>query len=139
MTNKGKIIQIIGPVVDVEFSEEGKLPQLLNALKVRSGKNEIILEVVKHLDPTRVRAISLQSTDGLQRGLEVEDTGKMIEVPVGPEVLGKLFDVCGNMIGEAGNPSASSGSTKKFKTFSPIHRQAPAFTEQSTKTEVFET
>jgi F-type H+-transporting ATPase subunit beta len=130
MTNKGKIIQIIGPVVDVEFSEEGKLPQLLNALKVKNGKNEIILEVVKHLDPTRVKAISLQSTDGLQRGLEVEDTGKMIEVPVGPEVLGNLFNVTGQVLNK---------TDKKFTKFSAIHRQAPAFTEQSTKTEVFET
>jgi len=130
MTNKGKIIQIIGPVVDVEFSEEGKLPQLLNALKVKNGKNEIILEVVKHLDPIRVKAISLQSTDGLQRGLEVEDTGKMIEVPVGPEVLGNLFNVTGQVLNK---------TDKKFIKFSAIHRQAPAFTEQSTKTEVFET
>ena len=84
--NKGKIIQIIGPVVDVEFSEEGKLPPIFNALKVKGPQGGVVLEVVKHLDPTRVKTISLQSTDGLKRGLEVEDTGKMIEVPVGPEV-----------------------------------------------------
>lgn len=128
--NKGKIIQIIGPVVDVEFSEEGKIPSLFNALKVKSGDKEIILEVVKHLDPTRVKTISLQSTDGLQRGLEVEDTGKMIEVPVGPEVLGNLFNVVGDALNK---------TDKKFTKFSAIHRQAPAFTEQATKTEVFET
>jgi len=128
--NKGKIIQIIGPVVDVEFPEEGKLPQLFNALKIKNGNKEIILEVVKHLDPTRVKAISMHSTDGLQRGLEVEDTGKMIEVPVGPEVLGNLFNVIGNVLNK---------TDKKFTKFSPIHRQAPAFTEQATKTEVFET
>jgi F-type H+/Na+-transporting ATPase subunit beta len=139
--NKGKIIQIIGPVVDVEFAEEAKLPQLFNALKIKNGNKEIILEVVKHLDPTRVKAISMHSTDGLQRGLEVEDTGKMIEVPVGPEVLGKLFDVCGNMIGGTDNPPSpkASDGQRKFTKFSPIHRQAPAFTEQATKTEVFET
>jgi F-type H+-transporting ATPase subunit beta len=128
--NKGKIIQIIGPVVDVEFEEEGKLPAIYNALKVKNGKNEIILEVVKHLDPTRIKAISLQSTDGLQRGLEVEDTGKMIEVPVGPEVLGNLFNVTGQVLNK---------TDKKFTKFSAIHRASPAFTEQSTKTEVFET
>jgi len=128
--NKGKIIQIIGPVVDVEFSEEGLLPRLFNALVIKHNKQEIILEVVKHLDPTRVRAISLQSTDGLQRGLEVEDTGKMIEVPVGPEVLGNLFNVTGHVLNK---------TDKKFTKHLPIHRQAPAFTEQATKTEVFET
>jgi F-type H+-transporting ATPase subunit beta len=128
--NKGKIIQIIGPVVDVEFPEGGNLPQIYNALKIKNGKTEIILEVLKHLDPTRVRAISMNSTDGLQRGLEVEDTGKMIEVPVGPEVLGNLFNITGHVLNK---------TDKKFTKFSPIHRQAPAFTEQSTKTEVFET
>jgi len=127
--NKGKIIQIIGPVVDVEFSE-GELPQIFNALKIKHDGKEIILEVVKHLDPTRVRAISMNSTDGLQRGLEVEDAGKMIEVPVGPEVLGNLFNVTGHVLNK---------TDKKFTKFSAIHRQAPAFTEQSTKTEVFET
>ncbi len=129
--NKGKIIQIIGPVVDVEFPGEGKLPFLFSALKVRSeAEKEVILEVVKHLEPTRIRAISLQTTDGLRRGLDVEDTGKMIEVPVGPEVLGNIF----NVIGESLNDK-----TKKFKKFMPIHRFSPPFTEQATKTEVFET
>jgi len=128
--NKGKIIQIIGPVVDVEFSEEGKLPQLFNALKVKNGDKVIVLEVVKHLDLTKVKTISLQSTDGLKRGLEVEDTGDQILVPVGPEVLGNLF----NVIGEPLNKT-----DKKFKKHWPIHRPSPAFTEQATKTEVFET
>jgi F-type H+-transporting ATPase subunit beta len=126
---KGKIIQIIGPVVDVEFPEEGKLPALFNALKVEGPAGKVILEVVKHLDQTKVKAISLQSTDGLQRGTEVEDTGNQIMVPVGPEVLGNLFDVCGNLLeGKA-----------TFKKHWPIHRQSPTFTEQATKTEVFET
>ncbi|OGZ65439.1 MAG: F0F1 ATP synthase subunit beta [Candidatus Staskawiczbacteria bacterium RIFCSPLOWO2_01_FULL_37_25b] len=128
--NKGKIIQIIGPVVDVEFSEEGKLPPIFNALKVKGPQGGVVLEVVKHLDPTRVKTISLQSTDGLKRGLEVEDTGKMIEVPVGPEVLGNLF----NVIGEPLNKTET-----KFKKHLPIHRPSPSFVEQSTKTEVFET
>jgi len=128
--NKGKIIQIIGPVVDVEFSEEGKLPPIFNALKIKHDGKEIVLEVVKHLDPTRVKAISLQSTDGLKRGLEVEDTGKMIEVPVGPDVLGNLFNVLGQVLNK---------TDKKFTKHLPIHRPSPSFVEQSTKTEVFET
>jgi F-type H+-transporting ATPase subunit beta len=133
---KGKIIQIIGPVVDVEFPEDSKLPALFNALKIKGPAGDVILEVVKHLDQTKIKAISLQSTDGLQRGTEVEDTGKMIEVPVGPEVLGNLFDVCGNLLED---PSAGSGQASKFKKHWPIHRPSPAFTEQATKTEVFET
>jgi F-type H+-transporting ATPase subunit beta len=135
----GKIIQIIGPVVDVEFSDEGKLPQLFNALKVKKpyfaeasqGENDyIILEVVKHLDENKVRTISMHSTDGLMRGMDAKDTGEQISVPVGPEVLGNLFDVCGNVL---------SGKTQKFSKKWPIHRQSPSFTEQATKTEIFET
>lgn len=127
--NKGKIIQITGPVVDVEF-EEGKLPDIYNALKTKIDEKEITLEVVKHLEPTRVRAISLSSTDGLRRGLEVIDEEKMIEVPVGQEVLGNIFEVTGKSLN---NPE------KKFNQFSPIHRKAPELTEQTTKVEVFET
>ena len=128
--NKGKIIQIIGPVVDVEFEEGHSLPAIYNALKIKHGKQEIILEVVKHLDLTKIKTISLQSTDGLQRGAEVEDTGRQIEVPVGQEVLGNLFNVIGQPLNE---------TKKTFKKHWPIHRNPPAFTEQSTKTEVFET
>ncbi len=136
---KGKIVQIIGPVVDVEFSDEGNLPEIFNALKVerphsakasRGESGLVTLEVVKHLDLTKVRTISLQSTDGLQRGLPVEDTGKQIEVPVGSEVLGNIFNVIGHTLNK---------TDKKFKKLMPIHQPAPAFTEQSTKTEVFET
>src|SRR3989339_916880 len=129
----GKIIQIIGPVIDVEFPEGIKLPEIYNALKIfstNSGQDEITLEVVKHLEPGRIRAISMQSTDGLKRGLEVIDMEKQIEVPVGPEVLGNLFNLLGKPLND----------TKiKFKKFYPIHRSAPPFVEQSTKTEVFET
>ncbi len=142
--NKGNIIQIIGPVVDVEFSDEGKLPEIFNALKISGPNGQVTLEVVKHLDTQRVRAISLQTTDGLQRGLEVQDTGKQIEVPVGPEVLGNIFNVLGEALNksEIRNPKSETNSNNqnpKFKTYWPIHRPAPAFTEQSTKTEVFET
>jgi len=128
--NKGKIIQIIGPVVDVEFEEGTKLPAIYNALKIEGPKGDVILEVVKHLDLTKVKTISLQSTDGLQRGAEVEDLGRQIEVPVGQEVLGNLFNVIGTPLNK---------TETKFKKYWPIHRNPPSFTDQSTKTEVFET
>ncbi|MFH1968537.1 MAG: F0F1 ATP synthase subunit beta [bacterium] len=138
---KGKIIQIIGPVVDVEFEEGSSLPALFNALKVKGPNGDVVLEVVKHLDQTKVKAISMHSTDGLKRGEEVADTGEQILVPVGQEVLGNLFDVCGNIIGETDNPPPHEASARrgKFKKYWPIHRASPSFTDQATKTEVFET
>ncbi len=126
----GKIIQIIGPVVDVEFAEKDSLPAIFNELKVATKDKDITLEVVKHVEPGRIRAIALASTDGLRRGTPVQDMGHMIEVPVGPETLGNIFDVVGN---------ALTTTTAKFAKRSAIHREAPPFTEQSTKTEVFET
>jgi F-type H+/Na+-transporting ATPase subunit beta len=126
----GKIIQIIGPVVDVEFEEGTQTPSLFNALEVENGDNKIVMEVVKHLEPGRVRAVSLASTDGLRRGLEVIDTGSQISVPVGEDVLGNMFDVLGKPL---------NSSDKKFEKRWPIHRNAPKLTDQSTKTEVFET
>ncbi len=126
----GKVTQIIGPVVDVDFGEATTLPPIFNGLRVKHGDHEIIAEVVKHLEPGKVRAISLAPTDGLSRGAVVEDMGKMIEVPVGEETLGNIFDVLGRPLTEPKKP---------FKKFLPIHRAAPKFTEQSTKTEVFET
>ncbi|OGZ78577.1 MAG: F0F1 ATP synthase subunit beta [Candidatus Staskawiczbacteria bacterium RIFOXYD2_FULL_37_9] len=142
--NKGKILQIIGPVVDVEFEEGSQLPALFNALKVEGPNGEVVLEVVKHLDLTKVKAISLASTDGLQRGLEVEDIGEQILVPVGPEVLGHLFNVLGESLdkSEARNPKSETNSKSQSSKFTkrwPIHRPSPAFTEQETKTEIFET
>ena len=129
--NQGKIIQIIGAVVDVEFSDQ--LPALYNAIttKTASGK-ELTLEIVQHLGANRVRTVSMSSTDGLQRGAEVEDTGSPISMPVGEEVLGRMFDVLGNTIDEI-----EDGKTAKKRL--PIHREAPKFTDQSTKTEIFET
>jgi len=126
---KGTIIQIIGSVVDVEF-KEGALPAVYNALKVQHGDKQVTLEVVRHLEPGRLRAISLDSTDGIGRGAEVHDTGKLIEVPVGPEVLGNIFDVIGNRL---------DGVEMKAKKYLPIHRHAPPLTEQSTELEIFET
>ncbi|MBI4086270.1 MAG: F0F1 ATP synthase subunit beta [Candidatus Liptonbacteria bacterium] len=137
--NKGKIIQIIGPVVDVEFPESEKLPSLFNALKIKTKEREITLEVVRHIEPGRLRAIALESTDGLSRGLAVEDTGKMIEVPVGPETLGNIFDVVGRPLTTSDMGHGTSDTGQKFKKFLPIHRASPPLTEQSTKTEVFET
>jgi F-type H+-transporting ATPase subunit beta len=135
--NQGKIIQIIGPVVDVEFNENEALPEIYHALKVQGPKGQVVLEVVKHLNAKTVKTISLQSTDGLQRGLEVQNTGKQIEVPVGSEVLGNIFNVVGQTLNKA--ETTKHGSGQDFKQFWPIHRLAPAFVDQSTKTEVFET
>jgi len=141
---KGKIIQITGPVVDVEFPEQN-MPALLNALKTKHDDGEIVLEVAKHLEPGRVRAVSLASTDGLYRGQEVTDTGAPISVPVGQEVLGKLFNVLGETL-DAGSskiskPEKPSGSRTftGFKNYWSIHRSAPKLDQQSTKTEVFAT
>ncbi|MCK5122687.1 MAG: F0F1 ATP synthase subunit beta [Candidatus Pacebacteria bacterium] len=129
--NTGKIIQIIGAVVDVEFPDQ--LPALYNAIttKTADGK-ELTLETVQHLGANRVRTVSMSSTDGLQRGAEVEDTGSPISMPVGEEVLGRMFDVLGNPIDEI-----KDGKTAKKRL--PIHREAPKFIDQSTKTEIFET
>jgi len=132
---KGKIIQIIGPVVDIEFPEDYKLPAIYNALKVKGPRGEVVLEVVKHLDQTKVKTISMQSTDGLYRGMDAEDTGKMIEVPVGQEVLGELY----NLLGEPLDKLDKTEAEKRFKKYRPIHKPAPAFTEQATKTEILET
>ncbi|MBI4095009.1 MAG: F0F1 ATP synthase subunit beta [Candidatus Liptonbacteria bacterium] len=126
----GIIVQIIGPVVDVEFPENEKLPPIYAALTIKEKDRKIHLEVVKHLEPGKVRAIALESTDGLKRGEAVHDTGKTLEVPVGPETLGNLFDVTGKPLNK---------TSAQFKKYSPIHRPSPPLTEQSTKTEVFET
>ena len=129
--NTGKIIQIIGAVVDVEFPDQ--LPALYNAVKTKTADGkEITLETVQHLGANRIRTVSMSSTDGLQRGAEVENTGSPISMPVGEEVLGRMFDVLGNPIDEIEDGKTA---TKRL----PIHREAPKFTEQSTKTEIFET
>lgn len=127
---KGKVTQVIGPVVDVDFGEKVVPPPIYNALTVKHGAGDIVVEVVKHLEPGKVRAISLAPTDGLARGAEATDTGKMVEVPVGEETLGNIFDVLGRPL---------TAPKKPFKKYLPIHREAPRFIDQSTKTEVFET
>ncbi|KKT92291.1 MAG: ATP synthase subunit beta [Candidatus Jorgensenbacteria bacterium GW2011_GWA2_45_13] len=129
-TTKGKIVQIIGPVIDVAFEKGAPMPALLNALHVRHGDKLLTAEVAKHLEPGRIRAIALAMTDGFKRGDEVEDTGAPIHVPVGQEVLGGIFDVLGNSL---------DGKKREFKKYSSIHRAAPSFTDQSGSVEVFET
>lgn len=127
--NTGTITQVVGPVVDVHFKEE--LPGLQHALTVAHGEETITLEVAQHLGLGRVRAIAMQDTAGLTRGLEAKDTGAPISVPVGEKGLGRLFNTLGNTID--GGEKVTDAPTL------PIHREAPDFTEQSTKTEVFET
>ncbi len=126
----GTITQIIGPVVDVHFDEG--VPELQNALTVaKEGGETITLEVAQHVGLNRVRAIAMQDTQGLTRGMKVEDTGDAISVPVGVQSLGRLFNVLGTTLD--GGDSLDKGEKRA------IHQEAPAFVDQSTKTEVFET
>jgi F-type H+-transporting ATPase subunit beta len=129
-TNEGQITQIMGPVVDVRFSD-GDLPEIYNALEVVTDGTKVVLEVSSHLGTNEVRAISMTSTDGLQRGQKVKNTGGPISVPVGPEVLGRMFDVVGDPIDEKSAPKGA----KRY----PIHRKAPEFKDQSQSTEILET
>ena len=129
MTNIGKIKKIIGPVVDVYFEE--KLPSLYNALEVKNGKETLVLEVQQHAGGNVVRAIAMGSTDGLKRGLAVNDTGRPIAVPVGPKTLGRIF----NLLGQ---PLDDKEPVVTEETW-PIHREAPKLTEQSIGVEIFET
>ncbi|KKW44061.1 MAG: ATP synthase subunit beta [Parcubacteria group bacterium GW2011_GWA2_56_7] len=126
---KGTIAQIIGPVVDVRF--EGEPPAILDALTIQTNGGVLTLETAAHLGDGLVRTVSMGSTDGLKRGMDVTSTGAPISVPVGPEILGRMFNVVGIPIDELGDV--------KTKERLPIHRQAPEFTAQSTKYEVFET
>jgi F-type H+-transporting ATPase subunit beta len=133
--NKGKISQVIGPVVDVEF-EEGKLPEILTALKISNPAIDdqewnLIVEVAQHLGENTVRTVAMDSTEGLVRGQDVLDTGKQITMPVGPATLGRILNVVGQPVDEAGPVQAD----KQWE----IHRPAPEFIEQSTEVEAFET
>ncbi|HAT03970.1 MAG TPA: F0F1 ATP synthase subunit beta [Candidatus Magasanikbacteria bacterium] len=129
--NVGTISQIIGVVADVEF-EKGKLPEIYTALETKMPNGQmLVLEVQQHLGANTVRTIAMSTTDGLERGAEVIDTGAPISVPVGPETLGRMFNVVGKEID-------GKGEAKTKKTY-PIHRSAPSFKEQSTKSEVLET
>ncbi len=128
--NTGIITQIIGPVVDVRFEDDQSMPELGNALHVKSGDRMIVLEVARHTEPGVVRAVALATTDGLSRGSKVEDTGAPLSVPVGNEVLGRMFNVLGDPI------DLMEG---EFPLRWPIRRDAPSLSQQSTHTEVFAT
>lgn len=131
MENKGILVQVIGPVVDVKFGED--LPKIYNALKIKNATTgtEIIAEVQQHLGNNTVRAVAMESTDGLVRGIEVLDTGKAISVPVGRGTLGRIMNVLGQAVDEMGDVKADE--------FNPIHREAPTFEEQGVETEILET
>jgi F-type H+-transporting ATPase subunit beta len=127
----GKIVQVLGPVVDIEYPPD-QLPQIYNAVEVEmDGDVTLVLEVQSHLGNDWVRAVAMSSTDGLRRGMDAVDTGLAIAVPVGPEALGRILNVVGEPIDQAGPVEAT-------KTL-PIHRPAPTFEEQSTQVEIFET
>jgi F-type H+-transporting ATPase subunit beta len=136
MGKVGKVVQIIGPVVDVEFEEE-HLPAIYNAVRItdpgeKTGiKVDIIAEVEQHLGENRVRCVSMESTDGLVRGTDAEDLGEPIKVPVGEQTLGRALNVIGRPVDQLGPVEATDSW--------PIHREAPSFEEQDTKIEMFET
>ena len=134
-SNTGTIVQVIGPVVDVEFSGDAKMPPLLSALQVdydiEGKKTSVVLEVQQHLGDDWARAVAMSSTEGLKRGMPVKDTGAPISVPVGEGVLGRVLNVLGEPVGERGPVDA----VKRY----PIHRRAPALTEQDTQARVLET
>ena len=132
-THKGKIVKVLGPVVDIEFPES--LPSIYNAVtcdyKIAGEPVNVILEVQQHLGDRWVRAVSMSGTEGLKRGFEVTDTGKPISVPVGDAVMGRVFDVTGNPVDERGPVNAEK--------YYPIHRAAPPLVEQSTSPQVLPT
>ena len=136
-TSTGIVVQVIGPVVDVEF-ESGNLPAIYNALRIQAPAIEggapidIVCEVEQHIGENRVRAVAMQATDGLQRGMTVLDTGAAISVPVGPQTLGRVLNVLGEPVDFPDRPVQSAERW-------PIHRPAPSLEDQSTKLEMFET
>ena len=130
--NEGKIIQVIGPVVDICF-DEGELPNLNNAIKVsRDDGQEVTVEVAQHIGDDTVRCIAMTATDGLARGNKCTDTGAAISVPVGKQILGRMFNVLGETIDGLGDIPADT-------PLKPIHREAPSFAEQTTTSEILET
>jgi len=133
--NNGKVVQVTGPVVDIQFPA-GKLPNIYSALKLTNSfindqADNLVVEVAQHLGENTVRCIAMDTTDGLTRGQEAQDTGQPIAIPVGKEVLGRILNVIGDPVDELGEVGHSKTS--------PIHREPPAFTEQSTQVEMFET
>lgn len=128
--NVGKLVQIIGPVVDIRFSSEN-LPALLNAIIIQKNDQKITVEVAQHIGDDTVRCVAMNSTDGLMRGMDAIDTGAPITVPVGKATLGRIFNVLGEVVDE------KEEVVSEFKA--PIHREAPSFEEQETTTEILET
>src|SRR5512147_3099029 len=131
----GKITQVIGPVVDVEFPA-GALPPIYNALRVSNPAISglpwnLVLEVAQHLGENTVRTIAMDSSEGLVRGMDVQDSGDAIKVPVGPQTLGRIINVIGEPVDEAGPVEAMAHY--------PIHREPPAFVDQATEVQAFET
>ncbi len=126
----GKVVQVMGPVVDVRFNE-GELPEILNALTIPVGDRKLTVEVAQHIGDNTARCIAMASTDGLQRGTAVTDTGAPISVPVGRETLGRIFNVLGDAVDNIPNPETA----EKWS----IHRSAPAYDELATSAEIFET
>ena len=132
MANIGKIVQIVGAVLDIRFEDEKNLPNLLNALEIKlENGNKIVAEVAQHIGNDTVRCIAMSATDGLVRGMEAVDTGAPISVPVGKETLGRVFNVLGEAIDLKPMPEGVS--------LSPIHKEAPAYDELETKAEILET
>ena len=128
--NKGTVIQIMGPVLDIRFSEE-QLPALLNAVEIPHGETTVVAEVAQHIGDNVVRCVAMNSTDGLSRGAEAVDTGAPIQVPVGEACLGRVF----NLLGQTIDDGAPMPETEQW----PIHRAAPAYDEQDSATEILET
>jgi F-type H+-transporting ATPase subunit beta len=137
--NTGRVVQVIGPVLDVEF-EAAHLPDIYNALKLKTTNEagqeiELVAEVQQHIGRGQVRAVSMSSTDGVTRGMEVTDTGASISVPVGEPALGRILNVLGEPVDELGPVGGEGAEVERW----PIHRQAPRFDQLEPKTEIFET
>jgi F-type H+-transporting ATPase subunit beta len=130
MQNVGKIVQVIGAVVDVKFPKDS-LPKLLNAIEIDNNGTKLTIEVAQHIGDDVVRCIAMSSTDGLVRGMDAVDTGSPISVPVGKETLGRIFNLLGEPVDEKPMPN----TTEKWA----IHREAPSYEEQTGSNEVLET
>ena len=128
--NIGKVVQVIGPVLDIRF-EDNQLPELLSAIEIQNGDRKIVAEVAQHVGDNVVRCISMNATDGMVRGLDAVDTGSPITVPVGNDCLGRIFNLLGQAIDDQPDPE----NAERW----PIHRPAPAYEEQETSTEILET
>ncbi|MBP3647658.1 MAG: F0F1 ATP synthase subunit beta [Clostridia bacterium] len=130
MQHIGKVVQVIGPVLDIRF-EDGQLPELLSAIEIQNGDKKVVAEVAQHVGDNVVRCISMNATDGMVRGLDAVDTQSPITVPVGDKCLGRIFNLLGDAIDEQPNPE----DVERW----PIHRPAPSYEEQETSTEILET